>query len=175
VAFERAATLETSKFYMGNIMSFLVRGDESDGKVAMMEYRSKPGNEPPPHIHLWEHEIYYILEGNLEAYVDGEVLKAFPGQSVFLPRGKAHTFTICSPHLRMLILVLAAGGDSVGLDTYFSKMAGPADSMMLPNDAVTYLMDDPAHAVRLGAEHGLHILTPEETAKALPHYPGFGV
>lgn len=43
VAFERAATLETSKFYMGNIMSFLVRGEESDGKVAMMEYRSKPG------------------------------------------------------------------------------------------------------------------------------------
>ena len=61
MSFKRVAEVATSRNYMGNIVSFLVRGDDTDGRLALVEYKTKPGNEPPPHIHLWENELYYVL------------------------------------------------------------------------------------------------------------------
>ena len=31
-----------------------------------MEFQTQPGNEPPPHLHEWEHELFYMLEGSME-------------------------------------------------------------------------------------------------------------
>jgi hypothetical protein len=49
-AIVRGANLDTSMMYMGSIMSFLVRAQDTDGRFAMVEYRARPGNEPPPHV-----------------------------------------------------------------------------------------------------------------------------
>jgi quercetin dioxygenase-like cupin family protein len=65
-AFVRGANLDTSMMYMGSIMSFLVRAQDTDGRFAMVEHRAWPGSEPPPHVHLREHEIFYVLEGKIE-------------------------------------------------------------------------------------------------------------
>lgn len=72
-------------------------------------------------------------------------------------------------------MIQAVGEHAVGLDRYFIEMAEPATSMELPIGAITYQMEDPSHAIRIGEENGIHILSPEETARDLPHYPGFGV
>ena len=175
VAYQRGATLDSSMFYMGSLQSFLAKGDDTGGRFALMEYQGKPGNEPPPHVHEWEHETYYVLEGAMEAYVEDKILLARAGEVIFLPQGKPHALYFRSPHLRVLIMAQASGEHAVGLDRYFIAMAEPATSMSLPIGAVTYTMDDPSHSIRLGAENGIHILSPAETAKELPHYPGFGV
>jgi quercetin dioxygenase-like cupin family protein len=62
-AFKRSSSLKTTVAYMGSTMSLLAKGEETGGRVALMEFYSRPGNEPPPHIHEWEHEFYYLLEG----------------------------------------------------------------------------------------------------------------
>jgi quercetin dioxygenase-like cupin family protein len=173
--FVSKSTLATSRFYMGSIMSFLAKGEETGGRLALMEYQAKPGNEPPPHIHEWEHETYYVLEGIMEFYCDGQVFLLHPGDFAFFPKGKAHAFYIRSPHIRVLIGIEATGEHAVGLDRYFLEMSAPTESLSLPKEAVTYVMDDPEHAVGIGARHGIQILTPEETAELLPHFPGFGV
>ena len=174
-AFRRAANLDTTMTYMGSIMSFLAKGEDTAGRFALMEFQSQPGTEPPAHSHDWEDELCYVLEGKIESYCDGKVLLAGPGEMVFWPQGKPHAFYIRSPFLRMLILVQATGDHAVGLDRYFAAMAGPATSMTLPKTAVTYVMDNPTHALNVGAAHGIRMLSLEETAEALPHYPGFGV
>ncbi len=161
--------------YMGSIMSFLAKSEETAGRFALMESQNQPGTEPPAHFHEWENELCYVLEGKMESYCDGKVLLAGLGKMVFWPQGKPHTFYIRSPFLRMLILVQATSDHAVGLDQYFAAMAEPAKSMALPTNAITYTMDDPSHALSVGAAHGIRMLSPEETAKALPHYPGFGV
>jgi len=175
VAFQHAATLDSSMFYMGSLQSFLAKGDDTGGRFALMEYQGKPGNEPPPHVHEWEHELFYVLEGAMEAYVEDKILLAHAGEAIFLPQGKPHALYFRSPYFRTLIMAQASGEHVVGLDCYFIEMAEPATSMELPTGAVTYVMDDPSRSIRVGAEHGIHILSPEETAKELPHYPGFGV
>ena len=108
-AFKRSSSLKTTLAYMGSNMSFLAKGEETGGRLALMEFHSRPGNEPPPHIHEWEHELYYLLEGRMEFYCDDEILSIGAGEVAFLPQGKAHAFYIRSPIVRALILVQATG------------------------------------------------------------------
>jgi hypothetical protein len=60
------------------------------------------------------------------------------------------------------------------LDRYFASMAKRATSMDIPTDAVTYLKDDPSHAVETGKKYGIKMLSPEEARQALPYFDGLG-
>ena len=174
-SFVRGANLKTSMMCMGSIMSFLVRAQDTDGRFSMVEYRARPGNEPPPHAHLWEHEIFSVLEGKIEFHVeDHQVQTVGPGETIFLPKGKAHAFYIRSEYLRTLIISLATGENPAALDSYFASMSKPATSMNIPTNAVTYLTDDPSHAIEAGAKYGIKFLSPDEVRRALPHFGGLG-
>ncbi len=173
--FVRSAVTETTRSYMGSLMSFLVTSVETENRFVLLELRMKPGNEPPPHIHYDQDEVYYILEGELEVYCMGEVRTVQAGETIFLPQNQAHAFYYLSPTLRFLALLQPGGPDGYGLDGYFEAMSSPSTSMELPASATTYALSDPAPAIELAAKYGVKMLTPEETAELLPHYPGFGV
>jgi mannose-6-phosphate isomerase-like protein (cupin superfamily) len=85
-AFQRSPSPKTTLAYMGSIMSLFARGEETGGRFALMEFHSRPGNEPPPHVHEWEHELYYLLEGRMEFYCGDEILRIGTGEVAFLPR-----------------------------------------------------------------------------------------
>jgi mannose-6-phosphate isomerase-like protein (cupin superfamily) len=174
-AFSRTATIDSTFSYMGSLMTFLAKNSETSGRFALMEFYTKPGNEPPPHVHEREHELYFVLEGSMRFYCEDKILEIKAGEVVFLPQGKAHAFNCTSPVVRTLILVQATGADPVGLDNYFLVMGEPARDMSLPRDAITYAADDPERAIRIAALHGIRILSPQETELELPQYPGFGV
>ncbi|CAN5303572.1 hypothetical protein BH10PSE17_BH10PSE17_15880 [soil metagenome] len=173
-AFWNNSSVESSMHYMGSVVSFLAKGTDTGGRIAAMEYQSQPGNEPPPHSHAWEHELLYVLDGEIEVYVEDKILVARVGETVFLPQGKPHAFYIRSPLLRMLVSVVAAGEHPVGLDEYFRQMASPATGMAMPANDETYQLADPEVAVRAARMNGLRILSPAEAAIELPLYPGFG-
>ena len=170
----RSPGLEHSRTYMGSIVSFLVEGTHTGGRFAMMEHTSRPGNEPPPHVHDWEDEFFHVLDGSVDVHCGGERLRAEAGDYVFLPQGVAHTFEVLSPSARMTIMVCSANGPRVGLDRYFIEMGEPATALDLPADAATHATADPSHAARVAARNGIRILSPEETTQAMPNYPGFG-
>jgi mannose-6-phosphate isomerase-like protein (cupin superfamily) len=44
-------------------------------------------------VHLRHADCFYVLEGELELRVDGEVVRAGPGMSVVIPPGVVHQFT----------------------------------------------------------------------------------
>ena len=174
-AFARAVNLESSFTYMGSLMTFLAKGSETNGRFALMEFHTKTGNEPPPHVHEWEHELYFVLQGTMRFYCEDKILDISAGDVVFLPQGKAHAFTCTSDVVRTLIFVQATGKDAVGLDSYFLAMGEPATSMLLPESGITYAVDDPEHAIHVGASNGIRILSPSESQQALPQYPGLGM
>jgi len=175
MAFARAVDVHSTFAYMGSLMTFLAKGSETAGRFALMEYHTRPGNEPPPHVHEREHELYFVLEGTMRFYCEDKTLDIGVGDVVFLPQGKAHAFTCTSNVVRTLIFVQATGKDAVGLDRYFLAMGEPAGSMVLPESAVTYAVADPEHVIRVGASHGIRILSPSEAQHALPQYPGLGL
>jgi hypothetical protein len=67
----RGASTETTRFYMGSLMSFLVKSSQTRNGLCLLEYRTQPGHEPPPHIHRDQDEAFYLLEGELEVYCMG--------------------------------------------------------------------------------------------------------
>jgi mannose-6-phosphate isomerase-like protein (cupin superfamily) len=174
VAYKRGSTLASTTLYKGGLFSFLVKGEDSGGRDAMIEYRAKPGNEPAPYTNEWEHETYYVLEGVMEFYCgDSEGMVVNAGEMVFLPQGKAHAFYIRSPQVRALILVQAVGEHAVGLDRHLMAMGTPATSMNLPTDAIDDEFIDPGDSIRVGAANGIRFLSSAENTDELPHYPGF--
>jgi hypothetical protein len=93
-------------------------------------------------------------------YCEDKTLDIAVGEVVFLPQGKPHAFTCTSNVVRTLIFVQVTGKGAVGLDTYFLAMGEPAASMVLPESAITYAVDDPEDAMRVGASAGIRILSP---------------
>jgi mannose-6-phosphate isomerase-like protein (cupin superfamily) len=160
--FVQGRYIENSRWYMGSVMTFLVNSEQTNGSFSITEYLSKPGNEPPAHVHHREDEFFYLLEGRIDAYIGKEFFSAGQNEGVFFPKFIPHTFRILTPRLRMLIW-LSPGG----FEGYFRDMSEPARSLDLPTDAANYGEADMDHALRAGKEHGISFLSPEEIRRQM--------
>jgi quercetin dioxygenase-like cupin family protein len=128
IAFSHARqSLDRSVWYIGSLMTFLATSEETQGRFALIEAVTKKGNDPPPHTHRREDEIFYVLEGAVVVSVGDRTIKGTPGTMIFLPRDVRHSFTIESEQARMLILVTPAG-----LEGWFKEFGVPAQAMTLP-------------------------------------------
>jgi mannose-6-phosphate isomerase-like protein (cupin superfamily) len=104
-AFNRGKSLELSKWYMGCLTTNLAESKDTDGAFCLVEVTLAPGNEPPPHVHSREDELFYVLEGEFDVYVGQEAFKvrtenasSFPDSSrthsLFVPLG--FNYSLCS-------------------------------------------------------------------------------
>ena len=161
--FVQGRSIGNSRWYMGNVMTFLVNGEQTAGAFSMTEYLSKPGNEPPAHVHDREDEFIYVLEGCIDAYIGKEVFSAGQNEGVYFPKFIPHTFRILTPQLRMLIWMSPGG-----FEGYFRDMSEPAQSLGLPEHAVNYGEVDMDHALLEGKKRGISFLAPEEIRQQMP-------
>lgn len=81
-----ACFLFNSYWYIGHLMSFLVTSSDTNGSFTLLHGIEIKGLEPPPHIHTREDEFFYLLNGEINYTVGGEVLRAGKGDWIFLPR-----------------------------------------------------------------------------------------
>lgn len=72
---------------LGKISSF-----ETNEQFGMFSCDIEPGAGPPMHMHTFEDEAFYILEGEVEFTIGDDVQIAKPGMTVFAPRGIKHRF-----------------------------------------------------------------------------------
>ena len=165
-AFKRTPSLEISKWYMGCLTTNLAETKDTNGAFCLVEVILAPGNEPPPHVHSREDELFYVLEGEFDVYVGEESFDVKTGECVFLPRFKPHAFVIRSPRLRLLTLFTPGG-----LEEAFRKVGSPAQYLDLPSEATTYSMVEVEQTARRFSEYGARFLTPDEIAVELPLYP----
>jgi quercetin dioxygenase-like cupin family protein len=164
-AFNRAPSLDISKWYMGSLLTFLADASETGGAFGLIDAVLKPGNEPPPHVHSYEDELFYVTEGSFDVYVGDETLQVSEGGCVFLPRLKPHAFAIRSPRLRLLT-VFTPGG----LEDVFRSASVPAQSLDFPAEAITYSTGDPKELAQRLADYGVRLLTPDEIERQMPSY-----
>jgi mannose-6-phosphate isomerase-like protein (cupin superfamily) len=164
--FKRAPSLEISKWENGNLTTNLAEQKDTNGTFLLMEATLAPGTEPPPHVHSREDELFYVLEGELDAHVGDKAFKVETGECVFLPKCKPHAFVIRSPRLRVLALFTPAG-----LEEAFRRMSSPAQSLDLPTGTVTYSTGDLNQTAQRLREYGVRVLAPDEVADQMPLYP----
>ena len=109
----------------GDRVTFLVTGAESSGACFIIEGMVPPGGGPPPHIHHFEDESFYILQGTVTVQAGGKTLQASPGDFIHIPRGTVHSFrNEGNVDARLLTTVSPAG--PAGLEKFFAEAFYPA-------------------------------------------------
>jgi quercetin dioxygenase-like cupin family protein len=94
----------------GDLYTFLVTGEESDGAYFSMLAIVPPGGGPPPHTHAFEDETFYVLEGTPTFRLGDERILAGPGDFVNVPRGILHCFrNLSDAPVRMILTFTPAG------------------------------------------------------------------
>ena len=147
-------SLDRSVWYSGWLLTFLATAEETRGQFALIEAISRKGNVPPRHIHHREEETFYVLEGEMTVSVGDRTIKATPGTVVCLPRDVAHSFTIESEQLRMLVLLSPAG-----LEGWFKEFSLPAPRMTLP-PAVEVPYSEIQRMLEVSLRYGLEFVLP---------------
>ncbi|MGD0480386.1 MAG: cupin domain-containing protein [Terracidiphilus sp.] len=77
--FKHAPSIEISTWYKGILSTLLATDENTGGAFDLVFAHMKCGTEPPPHVHSREHELFFVLDGNLDAYVDDDVFQIGPG------------------------------------------------------------------------------------------------
>jgi len=67
------------------------------------------GEVAPLHVHYADDEAWFVVSGTLRfRFVDGEVVVAQTGQTVFVPAGVAHTFGNAGPDPSRFLIIMTA-------------------------------------------------------------------
>src|ERR1043166_2593969 len=89
---------------------------------------SPPGSSLPPHVHTNEDEVVYILEGEFEVMIGGEVFKATAGDWLNLVRNIPHGYTITGTTDAKTLWYISPGKSFEDFFGELSKFApGPPD------------------------------------------------
>jgi len=119
--------------YAGGFITMLVTGEETGGHFALMEALQRPGAEPPLHIHKDACEMFHVIEGVIDIYIDGVIRRLGPGETALVPRGTPHTFRIRTDYVRGLV-----GLTPAGLEEWFTTAGIPTDEYTLSEDVAKF-------------------------------------
>jgi len=102
----------------GSVMAFKAVAEQTGGDFSLMERTLPPGGRTPPaHRHANCSEAFYVLEGAVTFWVDGDQNGGGPGDFLLVQRGVAHTFgNQSSDPARLLVLHAPA------MDAYFEEL-----------------------------------------------------
>jgi len=115
-------------YLVGDLYTFKVTGEETNGALGLWEAVIPPQAGPPPHIHHREDESFYVLEGEIEFLEDERTFLAGAGSFVHIPRGTLHRFkNVGTKSSRALMMVMPAG-----LEKMFEEIATPATDPSAP-------------------------------------------
>ncbi len=89
----------------GGLVRFLVRPQQTNNELAVVEIKAWRGVQPPPHTHRHEDETFLISEGELSFTIGETTLTATPGTVVFAPRGIRHGYQIRSEWARFTMII----------------------------------------------------------------------
>lgn len=128
----------------GSTLEFKAVAASTGGAFSLHE-RQVPagGRRPPAHVHPDRTEAFWVLDGEAEFELDGELVTAAAGSFVLVPGGVAHTFgASASASAHLLVLHAPA------LDNYFRDLATLWSGPQPP---------DPDAERELMRRHGMHV------------------
>ena len=101
--------------------------EQTGGQYALVEILAPDGYEGVLHVHHFEDEGFYILEGEMTFYVGDHTIKAQPGSFLFGPKEVPHAFTVDSGPARLLFVLSPAGFEDL-----IREMGEPARELTIP-------------------------------------------
>ncbi len=142
-------------WWFGGLATIKATGEQTGGRYSLVEILV-PEGEGVLHVHHFEDEGFYILEGEMTFYVGEQTIKAQPGSFLFGPKDIPHAFTVDRGSARLLFIFTPAG-----LEGGIREMGEPARSLSIPPQPEA--PPDDAEMERLAgiaARYGAEILGP---------------
>jgi mannose-6-phosphate isomerase-like protein (cupin superfamily) len=165
MAFKRAPSLNISTWHFGGLVTYLAEATQTAGSYSLIEAVLRAGDEPPPHVHSREDELFYVLDGQFDVYVGDQSFEVSTGGCVFMPKDKPHAFTVRSPRIHLLALFTPAG-----IEEAFRADCVPAQVLDLPLEPIKPAPEIIERSRRRLSELGVRLLAPDEIASQLPGY-----
>jgi quercetin dioxygenase-like cupin family protein len=113
----------------GGLILIKASGEQTGEQFALAEQVMPRGTTTPIHVQPDEDEMFYVLDGEMTFYLDGELIPGRAGALVCIPRGAAHGFRVESETARFLVLNTPAGHER-----WFRAAGAPATSLTLPTE-----------------------------------------
>jgi quercetin dioxygenase-like cupin family protein len=99
---------------------------QTQGSLVQILARDSRGAATPMHIHHDYDESWFVIEGEIVAFIGEERFIARAGDFVLGPRGIPHAWVVTSEHAEVLITCGPAGAEGPngqGLDAFFREVA----------------------------------------------------
>ena len=151
----------------GSTHTILLDSEATQGRLTLLRTEFRRGAASPVHVHDREDETLYVLSGSAVAWVGRDRWELTAGDTVFMPRGVAHTYLITSDVCEMVTACTPGGIEE------FFRSAGWDLSRPRPADWEV----DLAGLTPLGEQLGQHVLGPpltDPTASMPAHAAGVG-
>ncbi|MEV0761678.1 cupin domain-containing protein [Nocardia sp. NPDC050435] len=115
------ATAETVGLPHGGAFHLLADAADTGGALGANRLTLNTGADgAAPHYHARSTELFYILDGTMEFYLDGQVTTVGAGGLVVVPPGLPHAFGAAPDTTAELLIVLTPGIDRFD---YFRHLA----------------------------------------------------
>ena len=143
-------------WWIGMLATIKATAEQTGGRYTLVEVLAPEGFASPLHVHHFEDEGFWILEGEMTFYVGDQTIKARPGSFLFGPEEVPHAFAVDSGPARLLFVLSPAGFEDL-----VREMGEPARELTIPPQAEA--PPDEAQMQRMAAiatRHGDEILGP---------------
>ena len=138
-------------WFSGVLVTIKATAEQTGGEFFLFEEFASRGTATPLHVHPQDHESFYILEGELTIYLDGQTISASAGSFVHIPKGYfPHAFQVDSETARFHVLTTPAH------EQFIRAASEPAQSRTIPQQEPL----DMEKVWAAAAEHGVEILGP---------------
>lgn len=93
-----------------NMLDVKISSNDTNGELAVFEQTGfTPKGGPPLHIHPFQDEYFYVLEGEYLFQVGNEKYELKSGDTIFLPRNVQHAFVQRTEKGRLIVSYNPAG------------------------------------------------------------------
>jgi quercetin dioxygenase-like cupin family protein len=143
-------------WWFGVLATIKATAEQTGRQYSLVEILAPDGYEGVLHVHHFEDEGFYILEGEMTFYVGEQTIKAQPGSFLFGPKDVPHAFRVDSGPARLLFVLSPAGFEDL-----VREMGEPARELTIPPQPQA--PPDEAEMQRMSAiaaRHGNEILGP---------------
>jgi quercetin dioxygenase-like cupin family protein len=138
---------------LGDNQRILLTGEDTAGSYSLIENYNPSGASIPLHLHRNEDETFYVVSGEVDFQINGEIVRATAGTTVYMPRNAPHSFTVVgSEPAKMLIMLIPAG-----LEKYFEEL-----NQLPPGEP-----PDMEKVIQISADYGIEFLSPPNNAPAV--------
>jgi len=141
-------------WFLGTLSMVKASKESTDGHMAVIEMLAPSGFGSPLHVHRREGEWFYVIEGALTVWVDGDAVEVPAGSFAYGPQDLPHTFLVSSPTPARFLL----GTEPSGFEDFVRELGQPAEALTLAPTSVE--LPSPERMTAVAAKYGIEILGP---------------